>query len=84
MSKFLAKVAGLVAVLLVLFGGVAQAATTPTSATGSASRAGAVSEPDSGSGETRAVVVGGLAFVLMVGTAGAVLWYTARGRRVTE
>ncbi|WP_232376304.1 hypothetical protein [Amycolatopsis aidingensis] len=33
-----------------------------------------------GSGETRAIVVGGLAFVLMIGAAGGVLWFTARDR----
>ncbi|GAB3504130.1 hypothetical protein [Amycolatopsis cihanbeyliensis] len=33
-----------------------------------------------GSGETRAIIVGGLAFVVMIGAAGAVLWFTARDR----
>lgn len=32
------------------------------------------------SGETQAFVVGGFAFVLMIGAAGAVLWFTAKSR----
>jgi hypothetical protein len=32
------------------------------------------------SGATQAIVVGGFAFVLMVGAAGGVLWFTARSR----
>ncbi|WP_116047274.1 hypothetical protein [Amycolatopsis palatopharyngis] len=60
-------------VLAVLLGSVPQAAASP--ADQQRERA-AVQQ----SGETQAFVVGGLAFVLMVGAAGAVLWFTAKGR----
>ncbi|KAA9162334.1 hypothetical protein FPZ12_011885 [Amycolatopsis acidicola] len=90
MSKIITRVAGFVAVFMLLFAGVAEAATAPSSAvTPSAAAGGATAktpETDAASstGETRAVVVGGLAFVLMVGAAGAVLWHTARTRKSTD
>lgn len=76
MSKILLKIGGLVAVFALLLGGVAQAAAMPRRST-----------PQSATpptGETRTMVVAGISFALMIGTAGAVLWYTARGRRHTE
>lgn len=80
MSKIIVKIAGLMAafVLLFGFGGVAQAAENGTA--GSQQDSAAVQPPS----ETRAVVVGGLSFVLMIGAAGAVLWYTARQRYPVE
>lgn len=82
MWKILSKAAGLAVVLAVLFGGVAQAApssgATPRT---TANQGSAAVEPTS---ETRAIVVGGLSFVLMIGAAGAVLWYTARGRHSAD
>jgi hypothetical protein len=80
MWKILSKAAGLAVVLAVLFGGVAQAAPDPAPRTGGAQG----SAPVAPASETRAIVVGGLSFVLMIGAAGAVLWYTARGRHFTE
>jgi hypothetical protein len=80
MSKIILKIAGLMAVFVLFFGGAAQAAQAPTSPTG---REGNVVAAQS-SGETRAIVVGGLALALIVSTAGAVLWYTARGRHSAE
>ncbi|SFK47957.1 hypothetical protein SAMN05421835_12252 [Amycolatopsis sacchari] len=77
MSKILVKVAGLAVVFAVLFGGVAQAAEAGT-------RQQQESAAVQSTGETRAVVVGSLAFVLMLGAAGAVFWYTARSRHSPE
>ncbi|HVW39721.1 MAG TPA: hypothetical protein VHC18_00045 [Amycolatopsis sp.] len=52
---------------------------------GSAGTAGSTdAAPGPRAGETKAIVVGTLGFVLMVGTAGAVLWYTARNRHLPE
>jgi hypothetical protein len=80
MSKIILKIAGLMAVFALLFGGVAQAAQTPSPPAGKEGNAVSAQPP----GETRAIVVGGLALVMMLSTAGAVLWYTARGRHSTE
>ncbi|GAB2992509.1 hypothetical protein LWP59_33435 [Amycolatopsis acidiphila] len=52
--------------------------TTPRAVT---PRGGAAVQPTS---ETRAIVVGGLSFVLMIAAAGAVLWHTARSRHPGE
>ena len=62
------------------------AANTPTSPStqGQAGSGRTGAARDQSSGETRAVVVGSVAFTLMVATGGAVLWYTARSRHVTE
>jgi hypothetical protein len=62
-------------VLAVLLGSALQAGASTAPADQQRERA-AVQQ----SGETQAFVVGGLAFVLMVGAAGAVLWFTAKGR----
>lgn len=67
-------------IFTLLLGGLAQAAECVTE-TGSQQQESAAAEPTS---ETRAIVVGGLSFVLMIGAAGAVLWYTARGRHSVE
>ncbi|HEX5273084.1 MAG TPA: hypothetical protein VFW33_21455 [Gemmataceae bacterium] len=77
MAKLIFKVAGLMTVFAVLLGGVAQAAPNSTTQHGDAVQ-------PAPTGETRALVVGGLAFVLMVGAAGAVLWHTARSRHSGE
>ena len=83
MSKILVRTAGVVAAVAVLFGvllgGVAQAA--EPSGTQQRDNAAVQVQP---TGETRAVVVGALSFVLMIALAGGVLWYTARGRHSTE
>ncbi|GAA3822538.1 hypothetical protein [Amycolatopsis tucumanensis] len=65
----LAAVAAAVALLLGVLAGTASAVTST-----------AVEPP----GETRAVVVGTLAFGLMIAAAGAVFWYTARHRGPQE
>lgn len=92
MSKIISRIATVVAALLLLLGGTAQAASAATGA-GSASNSmgagGAAAERENAAatpstGETRAMIVGGLAFVLMIGTAGAVLWHAARGRHTEE
>jgi hypothetical protein len=80
MSKIIFKVAGLMTVFALLLGGVAQAAESGTG-TSSRQQDSAAVQPTS---ETRAILVGGLSFVLMIGAAGAVLWYTARGRHSAE
>lgn len=80
MSKIIFRVAGLMTLFTLLLGGVAQAAESVTG-TSSQQQESAAAEPTS---ETRAIVVGGLSFVLMIGAAGAVLWYTARGRDSVE
>lgn len=95
MSKIIIRATGFVAVFTLLFALLAGAAeASPAAATGKAATSstggtGATAgKPGpaaaSSTGETRAVVVGGLAFVLMVGAAGAVLWHTARGRHSAE
>jgi hypothetical protein len=85
MSKIILKITGLLAVFVLLFGGVAQAAQAPASPAGKEGTqqedTAVAAQP---SGETRALVVGGLALVLMVSIAGAVLYYTARGRHSAE
>jgi hypothetical protein len=78
MAKIIFKIAGLMTVFALLLGGVAQAAPNSTTEHGDAAMQPAPT------GETRALVVGGLAFVLMVGAAGAVLWHTARSRYTGE
>ncbi|MFD4192328.1 MULTISPECIES: hypothetical protein [Amycolatopsis] len=65
----LAAVGAAVALLLGVLAGTASAVTS------------AAVEPPS---ETRAVVVGTLAFGLMIAAAGAVFWYTARHRGPQE
>lgn len=87
MWKIIARIVPAVAIVLLLFGGTAQAATADAAAgatsaprtTGSADAA-TQHQPT----ETRAIVVGALAFILMVGTAGAVVWHTARARNTAE
>jgi hypothetical protein len=83
-SKSLSRVTGFVvaamaAALLLLTGtGTAAATTTaPGDGGGGAGQGGAAVAP---SDETHALVVGGIAFVLIIGVAGAVLWNTARKR----
>ncbi|WP_236789258.1 hypothetical protein [Amycolatopsis sp. GM8] len=80
MSKIMIRLAGLVAVFTLLFGGFAQAAENGTPGAAAPRTAHPESAAEQPPSETRAIVVGGLAFVLMIGAAGAVVWYTARGR----
>ncbi|MTD54187.1 hypothetical protein [Amycolatopsis pithecellobii] len=82
MSKIMIKLAGLAAVFALLFGGVGGVAQATEGA--AVERGPADAQQAGAPSETRAVVVSGLAFVLMVGAAGAVLWHTARSRRSTE
>lgn len=94
-SKIFTRIAGLVVAavagaLLLLAGGLgtAHAAVPATTAAQQSSTSSAVSTPPKNQGsagvsptsETRAVVVGAVAFVLMLGAAGAVIWHTARTR----
>ncbi|GAB3566821.1 hypothetical protein GCM10027445_14280 [Amycolatopsis endophytica] len=83
MGKVVARLAGVfaaVAVLLGLLAGPAQAVETPSPAERTSQGSVAVDPP----GETRAVVVGALAFGVMIVAAGGVFWYTARHRQSSE
>lgn len=84
-SKSFTRVAGFVvaAVASALFllgcAGAAAATTESTTPTDGATANRGNAAPTSND-ETHALVVGGVAFVLMIGTAGAVLWNTTRKR----
>ncbi|MDQ0379258.1 hypothetical protein [Amycolatopsis thermophila] len=83
MRKVVARLAGVgaaVAVLLGVLAGTAQAVDAPSPADRGNHSSVAVDPP----GETRAVVVGTLSFVLMIAAAGGVFWYTARHRGHSE
>jgi len=68
MRKVVARPAGLIAAVVVLL----------------CVLVGPVLAAAGASAVTRALVVGSLAFVLMIGAAGAVLWYAARHRGTAE
>ncbi|GHF27598.1 hypothetical protein GCM10017786_72320 [Amycolatopsis deserti] len=74
MRKVVARLAAVGAAVALLLGVLAGTASAVSSA-------GVAVEPPS---ETRAVVVGTLAFGLMIAAAGAVFWYTARHRGPQE
>jgi hypothetical protein len=76
-ARFVA-VLGLLATLALAAALPANAATTPTTHGGGGAGGGGVAAASDGMGQ--ALIVGGVAFGLMVAAAAGVLWFTARNR----
>ncbi|WP_020670470.1 hypothetical protein [Amycolatopsis nigrescens] len=77
MSKVVSRVlAGVGMVIAVALGGALPAMAAEPKPTGGGGASTAAASTD----VTQALVVGGLAFVLMIGAAAAVLWFTVKHR----